>query len=140
MGLVPEGMNSAINSYIIITTTNLVRGFHYASMKEAEITLKGMQLCFISCLHRRTISILQLPLVITRHSSFLYPVLVGDLSSPTSKTFCVQSDLGDHGSLLDLSSAQTVLPSLLILCGDVESNPGPESKSNNIKFPYTVTY
>ena len=88
-------------------------------MKEAEKTLEGMQLCFYF-----------LPLVITRHSSFLYPVLVGDLSSPTSNTFCVQSDLGDHGSLLNLSFAQTVLPSLLILCGDVESNPGPESKSN----------
>ena len=73
--------------------------------------------------------------MITRHSCFLYPVLVGDLSSPTSNTFCVQSDLGDHGSILNLSFAQTVLPSLLILCGDVESNPGPESKSNNIKFP-----
>ena len=106
-------------------------GFHCASMKEAEKTLKG-NMCnyvFINCLQRRKISIFQLPLVITRHSSFLYPVLIGDLSSPTQNIFCVQSDLGDHGSLLNLSFAQTVLPSLLILCGDVETNPGPESKS-----------
>ena len=82
-------------------------------MKEAEKIIKSVQLFFISCLHRR------IHLVIT---SFLYPELVGP---PT-----LQSDLGDHGSLLNLSFAQTVLPSLLILCGDVESNPGPECKSN----------
>ena len=100
-------------------------------MKEAGKTIKGMQLFCIPAY------IFQLPLVIAKHSSFLYPVLVGDLSSPTPNTFYVQSDPGDHDSLLNLSFAQTVLPSLLILCGDVESNPGPESKSN-INVVYSI--
>ena len=95
----------------------------FASMKAAERTLKSMQLALCECFT----------------AYILIPdisLLVGDLSSLTPNAFCVQYDLGDHGSLLNLSFAQTVLPSLLILCGDVESNPGPGSKSKNLTVLY----